>query len=506
MKETIKGFFFISLLIFLLLPLIQHTTRFFKEKPLDGAFVKPNKPEFSFEKWFSSEYQESFSEFFNSQIGFRPFLIRLRNQISYSFFNESAEPDFVIGKNNYFFNSANIASVTGDDFAGVDFISGQMKKLKVIQDSMHARGVPVIYVIAPGRANFFTKNILENYKISDSVKTNYYWLSKKLQENKINHIDFNKYFLNLKDTCQSLLFTKGGLHWSDYGLALAFDSIIKYLKSFNKNDIGEFTIKSYSKSHIPKVDDVDQERSLNLLLPLKYEEYTYAHWEIKNNKKKPKLLDVGDSFFMSFVIDTIAAEFFDYEYWYYHHLVYWPLKNSKIDDIENINYFDDIFEQDYIMLLSAEGTWNKCGYDFVDNLYSYFTNRKNSILILNMNFLLWKIMGKEGWLKQTEFYNKNRMPNTKVKRNSISVNEIVTKEAYAEIEWDLHLTPESKASVQTMENYLNNSEEIKKIIHSMFGNRMRFEKETLHLIASYLQSKNINYETLAYVSEYVNKK
>ncbi|MEP7171287.1 MAG: hypothetical protein ABI855_18105 [Bacteroidota bacterium] len=506
MKDTFAKFIFVIVLLVLCLPLAQQTGSLFKEKPLDGAFVNPPEPELSFENWFTGEFQESYTKFFNSIIGFRPFFIRLRNQISFSFFNQSAEPDFFIGRNNNFFNSANIGSVTGSDFTGIGFIDSKMKKLKLIQDSMQARGVPVLFVIAPGKANFFTEDIPHNFKKADSTITNYYWISKKLNEYKINHIDFNKYFLQLKDTSQNLLFTKAGLHWSDYGLALSFDSLIRYFKTFNKNNIGDFTIRSFSKSRIPKQTDVDQENSLNLLLPLKYEEYTYPHWEIKkNNGALPKLLDVGDSFFMTFIIDSIADKFFDFEYWYYHHsVVYKKLYDPTSKDIDNINYFDHILNKEYILIMSSEGTWNRCGYDFIDNLYSYFTDRNNANLVLNMNFLLAIIKDKEGWLRYVKFYETTQ--NTRSGKKPVSAYEIITKQAYGEMEWGLHLAPEVQSSVQATENYLSNTPGIKKIIASVFGNRMRFEKETIHIIAVYLQSKNINAPTLAGAQPYPDKK
>ena len=81
MTKILKQIILIIITICLFIPLIQKEFTFFKEKPLKGVFTLAEKPDSMLENWFSGEYQLKYEKYFNDSLGFRPFFVRINNQI-----------------------------------------------------------------------------------------------------------------------------------------------------------------------------------------------------------------------------------------------------------------------------------------------------------------------------------------------------------------------------------------------------------------------------------------
>ena len=69
--------------IILVLPEFQNLTNVFPQKQLSGYFQNSNKPELDSKTWLNGEYQKSYDTYFNDNIGFRSFFVRVFNQVNY---------------------------------------------------------------------------------------------------------------------------------------------------------------------------------------------------------------------------------------------------------------------------------------------------------------------------------------------------------------------------------------------------------------------------------------
>ena len=87
MTKILKQSILIIIILYLFIPLIQKEFPFFKEKPLKGVFILTAKPDSMLKNRFSGEYQNQYEKHFNDSLGFRPFFVRLNNQINFSLFN-----------------------------------------------------------------------------------------------------------------------------------------------------------------------------------------------------------------------------------------------------------------------------------------------------------------------------------------------------------------------------------------------------------------------------------
>ncbi|MBL0050784.1 MAG: hypothetical protein IPP29_04270 [Bacteroidetes bacterium] len=102
----------------------------------------------------------------------------------------------------------------------------------------------------------------------------------------INLIDFNKWFVQMKDTSSSKLFPQQGIHWSYYGAYLAADSIIKYIEDKRKCDLPDY-VTSFETNQKANYGDEDLEHILNLIYKLP--EYKMSYPKISFAKDSTKI-------------------------------------------------------------------------------------------------------------------------------------------------------------------------------------------------------------------------
>ena len=116
------------LLILSVFPAIQMFYPVVKEKPLNGVYIEQELPGLSFESWLSSDLQQKLNTFIDQNYGFRPFFIRLFNQVDFSLFRKAHGSGVVIGTQNYLYESWYIDAYTGKQLADKDGIKERIDK------------------------------------------------------------------------------------------------------------------------------------------------------------------------------------------------------------------------------------------------------------------------------------------------------------------------------------------------------------------------------------------
>ena len=239
MKEIsikLRGILFLLILILLILPLIQSKFNIVKLEKLKGWVNEPEAVRFSIKKWFSGEYQVKQEEYLNEMFGFRSSFVRINNQIAFNLFNKAKANGVIIGKNNYLFEENYIKAYYGTDFIGIDSINKRMQRVKFVQDTLAKLNKTLVLIYAAGKGSFYPEYFPDEYK-KEKTKTNYEYHIKFSKALGLNFIDFNKYFLENKSKSKYPLYPQYGIHWSNYGTALAADSILRYVEK-NRKKIG----------------------------------------------------------------------------------------------------------------------------------------------------------------------------------------------------------------------------------------------------------------------------
>lgn len=152
----------LALFLFLLLclPGLQRWLHLSNERALDGYSPRvAENPDFTDTGWFAGSFQEQKASWLNQHFGYRTTLLRLHNQIGYSWWDHSYTNAVIVGNDGYLFDQTYIDAWTGNDFVGEEKIKLQTEMLVEVQQKLAAKGTTLLVVMAPGKASFFNSFI-----------------------------------------------------------------------------------------------------------------------------------------------------------------------------------------------------------------------------------------------------------------------------------------------------------------------------------------------------------
>ncbi len=373
---VIKYILYYLFILILFLPVIQNKTDYVEIKPLKGAIKLTERPKFKMERWFSGEFQNEFEKFVNDNIGFRTWFVRLRNQIAFSVFKLAKARSVIVGKDNYLYELNYLKAFNGEDFIGYKQIKAKVEKMKYLQDMLNRKNKTFIVCLAPGKGSFYPENFPRKYRKPFTDSTNYKVYSKLLKSNNVNHINFNQWFLEMKDTCGCLLYPKYGIHWSYYGILLATDSLINYVEKKRNINIPNIKFYNLKRSLDYKFSDYDIADGMNLIFKLKSEPMCYPQikWITSDNDTKPVAIVISDSFYWSMFNIGVGSKSFSLGgFWYYNERIFTQSFNTP-EYVEQVDIGEKMAASDIIILMSTEANLSKFSWDFVDQAIASLTS------------------------------------------------------------------------------------------------------------------------------------
>jgi hypothetical protein len=298
MKKKIKNGLLAFIFVILLLPLLQQNLQVIDSGKLYGYYTNSPDIDFSWQKWFDGTYQEGKTNFLNDHLGFRPDLLRLNGQIDYSIFQKIDYGGAVMGSDNYMYYDEYINAYYGRDYKGYDVLHGRMMRLKALQDTLSHLGKTLILVYAPCKVWYYPEHIPWNLRSSISRPNNYKTSERIGDSLGINQIDLNKWFLTLKDTSREMLYSKQGIHWTNYGSILGCDSLIKYIEQLRHIHMPHPKWLNLLHTTDARDPDNDMGKLSNLIFPVVKETYCYPelYYTGDTTATKPDLIFVGDSY------------------------------------------------------------------------------------------------------------------------------------------------------------------------------------------------------------------
>ncbi|HNQ13837.1 MAG TPA: hypothetical protein PKM16_11575, partial [Bacteroidia bacterium] len=249
LKYRYFTFLYGFVLIVLLIPFLQSQFMLHREEALKGSFVYAQDVSGKWKTWHDASFQTGKENYLKENFGFRNTLVRLNNQIFYSFFKINRISGVVIGKEDYLYGSDYIFSYLGYNFIGEDSLRNTAIKLKRISDELDRRGKKLIVAIAPGTASLKQQFLPEKYDTVIRGKTNYDYFVKYANENQLNLIDFQAFFKIAMDTASYPMLPKYGTHWSSYGSYLSLDSLLRYISARTNVDLPKLILDSLEVVH-----------------------------------------------------------------------------------------------------------------------------------------------------------------------------------------------------------------------------------------------------------------
>jgi alginate O-acetyltransferase complex protein AlgJ len=197
--------------------------------------------------WWSGSLNKQIEVWINEQIPLRPPVVRATNQLYYSLFSKSymAGDSLIVGKNEFLFEAAYIEKYC-NNIAWKHKVHTALTEIEVeqwsrqIQDIsgfFQKRGQTFLYVITPSKATYYPEYIPSQFRCAPTKpRSEYYAVIAALNKINVPYVDTTKVILEGKGQHLVDLFTRGGIHWNDLGVALGTREIIaKAAKVSGKN-------------------------------------------------------------------------------------------------------------------------------------------------------------------------------------------------------------------------------------------------------------------------------
>lgn len=361
---------YILFLIALLLPLLQKWTHLLPEPRLRGTFIKKEKPTLNAQDWFDGSFQTQYEAYITDSLGFHGNLVKMRNLFCFKVFHQVNTPNVVLGKQNYLYEQDYIDAHYGTDYVGRDSIERQVVKIKHLQDALAERGKTLVIFLAPSKADFFPEYIPKLQRKAETDSTNHKQFSQLLKKHGVNVIDYNTYYQTQKAVTPYPLYSQYGIHWSEYGLVKATDSLMRYIGKKSGLHLPRLIIDRYVVLKDPMFTDYDLGYISNIAgpklksYPLCYPEW---HWTTDTLSPKPTLTVISDSYYWEVYNLGIQQQGFQGKFWYYNSSVY-PESFTKETHTSDLNIKEELEKTDVILIMSTTPGLRNFSWGAVDNL------------------------------------------------------------------------------------------------------------------------------------------
>lgn len=358
----------VIILVGMSIPTLQTIFPFLDEKPLNGAVVLNEKPEASLSSWFDGSYQEQTEAYLKDHFGFRPYFVRLHNQINYSLFGEIAAKSVVRGKDGYLFEENYLKAYYGMDHVGDEVIEQETTKLKQVQDSLAKKGISLLVVLAPGKGSFYPEYFPEEWKGLEKRATNYDSYKRTFKEKGVHFIDLKAWFSKMKHKSPYPLYPKAGIHWSKYGEYLAADSLLRYLNMNMGLNCGSIELGSIETSAENRDGDYDIGEGANLLFQLPTYPMAYPNYSFITKGETDRVLVVSDSYYWGLFNKGISLHCFgNGQFWFYNEGIY-PDSYEKPITVKDISVVNEVNKNKAVILMTTDANLFRFPYGFVDRI------------------------------------------------------------------------------------------------------------------------------------------
>lgn len=371
------------LLALLVLPALQAKWPLVPVRPLGGYADEVPTAHFSWSGLWNSTFQPQLEAYLNDRLGFRPWLVRLRNQVAYSAWHELLTPGLVPGPDQNIYQQGPANAYLGRDFVGEAELTRRARRLRDVQDTLQAHGTQLLFVLAPGKTRILPQTLNDTSATVPKGPTNYAVVRQQFAQHGVHTLDAVALLLRWQAAGSPYpLFPRTGTHWSGYAVAQVADTLFRRLESLTGRDLPDFTQRGaptvVTRAADLRYTDNDLGDLANLLRKIPPYPMAYPHVVFAPASGKPRLnaLIIGDSFAQSFY------GFYPYyqqlltassRYWNYNKYVYWPEATpGESRTVADLDLRQQLRGRQAVVLVADEENLNKLGYDFIDQAYHLF--------------------------------------------------------------------------------------------------------------------------------------
>ncbi|HET9502633.1 MAG TPA: hypothetical protein VFO93_03780 [Hymenobacter sp.] len=368
-----------SLLLLLLLPALQAQWPLLPVRPLDGATLDAPRPIFSWGGLLAGRYQADQEKYLTEQLGFRPWLVRVRNQLAFMLYHKPLADGIILGKDQNLFQYNSIIAYLGEGHPGEEPFEQRARQLRQVQDSLHAHGTELLFVLAPGKPRIVPHYLPDQYNRWQTA-SDYHSTRQAFAKYGVNTLDAAALLLRWQAASPPYpLFTRTGTHWSGYATTRVADTLFHRIEQLTGQDLPDFGPQGPPTVATRAADlrhsDKDLEDLLNLMQGITPYPTAYPHivFKLAQGKQRPNALIIGDSFTQSFYtfypyFDRLLAP--ESRFWYYKNTVYWPAQTppGESRNVKDLDLAAQLRGRKLVLLLAMEANLHPpdLGFGFVD--------------------------------------------------------------------------------------------------------------------------------------------
>lgn len=356
------------LLLVLLLPWIQRHSGIFTVKPLNGHEKKADTAIWSASAWLEGRFQYDYEKELARTQGLREPLIRLHNQIEYTFFDRIFAEAVVLGKKGYLYDPKHLNAYSGNDFRGEVSIRSTVRQVKYINDALQPFHKTVILAIAPGKATFCPEYVPDGITRAKSGQTNAETFIREAKKQGVPLIDYYHILLRQKRLSTYPLFSKYGIHWSHYAAFQAMDTLLATIEKHYQIKLAEPHVTRVQKAQA-KEADIDLLQLMNLWknpeLPLMG--YPELQWKSTPATSTPSVLVIADSYYWNINGYAISNAFSNYHFWFYNNEIH-PIAANGPRLTRQLDLKKEIAQHDIILVLSSDANLYQFGWGFFEQM------------------------------------------------------------------------------------------------------------------------------------------
>lgn len=303
-------------------PLIQRWSGLVREFPLAGVEAPAQGVPFSGKAFLSGEWQRGFEETFTHELGFRTHLVRTDNQLSLSVFHE-VKPPRLLGDGDYL-QDADYHPRNGVQLEPLENLFPLVSSLYELNRELDKRGVALMVILSPAKPRVLPDHLpkaWQRYPRTPTEPLTADLVTTTLTNLGVPAFDFGPWFASRRATAQAPLFTKGGVHWSVYGAALAGSELLRCLAALTKKPFPELAVTGIRSVDEPPESDADLANLVNVWDTRRFwspPTEPVLERRMPENGTRARILFVGTSYvwnLTSFLMKHDTCSFL--EVWYY---------------------------------------------------------------------------------------------------------------------------------------------------------------------------------------------
>ncbi len=363
MNGRIKTILFALTAVLLFASMSQKWLKWPVFKELKGVVVEQPQPDLTFESYRDGSFQSGTEAHLKQHFGCREPLFRLYNQYLWDFYHKTpvTEGQVTFGKDGWMYEPWVVADYYQRQFRHYAADSTQMaamlteeaERVLRLQQLLEPYGVHLFVCQVPAKDLICPEHLPENQdtRYDDEPKIAARFFNEETYNRLgVNHLNLERWFLQMKDTADFMLFPQTGTHWSRFAALQGADTLIRYMEHLGDINMPNLVIGPKHLGDKAIDPDDDLESLLNLIRPLPKPKYYYADVTTDGDTTavKPKLIVVGDSFWWTVAMQLPLGEIFSLvPYWYYNSTVYYDERYNSVDELD---LAEELLTSDFVVL------------------------------------------------------------------------------------------------------------------------------------------------------------